>query len=134
MSLQFSVAVRAAMADAIETAIGTGPTLEFWTGSKPANCAASDVTTKVGHIVLPSDWLTNPGDGTKALLGTWENAVGGDAAGSAGYFRIKAGSTCHAQGTVTATSGGGDMTLDNIVLAVSQDIKITSFLITEGNA
>ena len=133
MTMQFSTTVRAAQADAIETAIGTAPTLEFWTGSQPANCAASDVTTKVGHVVLPSDWLTNPGDGTKALNGTWENTTGGDATGAAGYFRIKASSTCHIQGSVTATGGGGNMTLDNINLAANQDIKITSFTLTEGN-
>lgn len=132
-NLQFSVAVRAAEADAIETAVGTAPTLKLWTGSVPANCAASDTGTQLAHMTLPSDWLTNPGDGTKALLGTWEESAA-DAAGVAGYFRIYQGATCHIQGTVTLTGGGGAMTLDNTNIQPGQDVKVTSFLLTEGNA
>jgi hypothetical protein len=35
---------------------------------------------------------------------------------------------------VTATGGGGDMTLDNNVLAVGQAVSITSFTLAAGNA
>lgn len=59
-----------------------------------------------------------------------------DAAGTAGHFRIYAsdGSTCHMQGTVTATGGGGDLTLDNVSIAAGQSVTITSFTLTEANA
>ena len=72
--------------------------------------------------------------GAKAKSGTWED-VSADMAGSAGHYRIYAsdGTTCHLQGTVTATGGGGDMTLDNIVIAAGQDITITGFALTDGN-
>ncbi len=39
--MQFSTAVRNAMLDAIETAIGTGAVCKFRTGAVPANCAES---------------------------------------------------------------------------------------------
>jgi hypothetical protein len=38
------------------------------------------------------------------------------------------------QGTVTATGGGGDMTLDNAVIALAQVVTITGFTLTDANA
>jgi hypothetical protein len=73
--------------------------------------------------------------GTKAKLGTWQDAAA-DAAGTAGHFRIYAsnGTTAKMQGTVTATGGGGDMTLDNVVIALGQVVTITGFTLTAPNA
>lgn len=135
MTIQMSVAVRAAEADAIETAVGTSPKLQLRTGAKPANCAAANTGTLLAQMDLPSDWLTNPGTGVKALLGTWQD-TSADAAGDVGHFRIfdTALANCHIQGSVTATGGGGDMTLDNINLAVGQLVVVTTFSLTEGNA
>ena len=133
MAFQFSVASRNAALDAIETTIGTAPTLEIRTGAAPATCATADSGTVLATMTLPSDWLAAAGSGSKALSGTWHD-TSADAAGTAGHFRIKAGATCHIQGSVTATGGGGDMTLDNAVLASGQQVTITSFTITAGGA
>ena len=133
MAFQFSVASRNAALDAIETTIGTAPTLEIRTGAAPATCATADSGTVLATMTLPSDWLAAAGSGSKALSGTWQD-TSADAAGTAGHFRIKAGATCHIQGSVTATGGGGDMTLDNAVLASGQQVTITSFTITAGGA
>ena len=38
------------------------------------------------------------------------------------------------QGTCTATGGGGDMTLDNAVIANAQVITVNTFSISGGNA
>lgn len=133
MAFQFSTAVRNAALDAMETAIGTAPTLELRTGAVPANCAAADSGTVVATLALPSDWMAAASAGAKALLGTWADASA-DAAGTAAHFRVKQGATCHIQGTVTATGGGGDMTLDNPVLAVGQPVSVTAFTLTAGGA
>ena len=133
MAFQFSVATRNAALDAIETTIGTAPTLEIRTGAAPATCATADSGTVLATMTLPSDWLAAAASGSKALSGTWQD-TSADAAGTAGHFRIKAGATCHIQGSVTATGGGGDMTLDNAVLASGQQVTITSFTITAGGA
>lgn len=87
----------------------------------------------IATITLPSDWLAAASGGSKSLSGTWQDASA-DAAGTAGHFRIKAGATCHIQGTCSATGGGGDMTFDDVVFAVSQQINVTSFTMTDGNA
>lgn len=134
MALQYSVAVRNARLDVVESTVGTSPILEIRTGAPPANCAAADSGTLLASMTLPSDWMAAAASGAKAKSGTWED-LSANNAGTAGHFRIKdsGGSTCHVQGTVTATGGGGDMTLDNAVIAAGQSITITGFTLTAGN-
>jgi hypothetical protein len=133
--MHFSTPVRAARANATESTIGTTPILVLLTGAQPANCAAAETGTRLAVMTLPSDWLSNPGDGTKALLGTWED-TSADAAGVAGYFRIydSGGTVCGIQGSVSATGAGGELQLDNTNIATAQDVKVTAFTLTEGNA
>ena len=135
MGIQLSTAVRNARLDAIETAIGTSAVLKIRSGAVPANCATADSGTVISTVNLPSDWMANAASGSKAKSGTWED-TSADAAGTAGHFRIYAsdGTTVHMQGTITATGGGGDMTLDNTVLAAGQQFTVTSFTLTEANA
>lgn len=135
MALQLSTTVRNARLDAIETAIGTSAVLKIRTGAAPANCATADSGTVLATLNLPSDWAAAASGGSKSLLGTWQDASA-DATGTAAHFRLYAsdGTTCHAQGTVTATGGGGDMTLDNTSIASGQTVTVTSFTLTDGNA
>ncbi len=134
MALQFSVAVRSGMADAIKTAIGNSAVLKLLTGPPPPDLVTADTGTVLVTMQLPATWLTSPNNGSKLLSGTWED-TSADATGLAGYFRIYAsdGVTKHIQGTVTITGGGGDLVLDNPAIVVGQDVKITSFVLTVGN-
>lgn len=135
MALQLSVAVRNAMLDAIETAVGTSPIMRIRTGSVPATPATADSGTVLATLTLPSDWMAAASGGTKALSGTWQD-TSADATGTAAHFRIydSTGTTCHAQGTITATGGGGDMTVDNTSFASGQAFTVTTFTLTAGNA
>lgn len=135
MTVQLSTAVRNARLDAIETVISTGPILEIRTGAPPANCAAADSGSVLATLTLPSDWMAAAASGQKAKSGTWQDASA-DGTGTAAHFRIKdsGGSTCHLQGTVTATGGGGDMTVDNVSFAAGQSFTINTFTLTDGNA
>lgn len=135
MALQFSVAVRNARADAIESTISTAPVLRIRSGAPPANCAAARTGTVLATLTLPSDWMAAASGGAKALSGTWED-TSADATGTAAHFEIMdSGVTnCHMQGTVTASGGGGDMIVDNTSFAAGQPFSITAFTITEGNA
>lgn len=135
MTVQFSVAARDAMLDAFETAVGTSAILEIRSGAQPANCAATATGTVLATLNLPSDWMANAASGSKALTGTWED-TSADATGTAGHYRIwdSSKTTCHAQGSITATGSGGDMTLDNTSIAAAQDVKVTSFSFTAGNS
>jgi hypothetical protein len=133
MVFQFSTAYRNAVLDAIETVAGTAPTLTIRSGSVPANCAAARTGTVLATLVLPSDWLAAASNGSKTLAGTWQD-LSADATGTAAHFSIDQGATCHIQGTVTATGGGGDMTLDNTSIATGQQVNITAFTLTAGGA
>lgn len=135
MAFQFSTAARNAALDAIETAIGTGAVLKIRSGTVPATVATADAGTVLATLTLPSDWLAAASGGSKAKAGTWEDTAA-DATGTAAHFRIYAsdGTTAHIQGTVTATGGGGDMTLDNTSIASGQAVTVTSFTLTAGGA
>jgi len=108
---------------------------EIRSGAAPADVATADSGTVLATLTLPSDWMAAASGGTKAKSGTWQDASA-DATGTAGHFRIYAsdGTTAHLQGTVTATGGGGDLTLDNVSIASGQSVTITSFTLTEANA
>ena len=135
MTIQFSVAVRNARLDAIETATGATAVLKIRTGTVPVTVATADAGTVLATLTLPSDWMAAASAGAKAKSGTWED-TSADAAGTAAHFRVYAsdGTTAHIQGTVTATGGGGDMTVDNVVFALAQAFTVTSFTLTDGNA
>jgi len=137
MALQYSDSVRNAQLDAVESTIGTAAVLKIYdlTASAPANCAAAITGTVLATITLPSDWMNAASTGSKTKLGTWQDASA-DAAGTADFFRLFAsdGTTCGAQGTVSATGGGGDLTLDNAVIAAGQSVTISTFTLAAGNA
>jgi len=135
MALQLSVAVRNARLDAFEATVGTDAVLKIFDGSMPANVATADAGTVLATLTLPSDWMAAASSGSKAKSGTWQDSSA-DNTGTADYFRIYAsdGTTCHMQGTVTATGGGGDMTVDNTSFTSGQAFTVTGFTLTDANA
>ena len=103
------------------------------TGAPPATTATADSGSVLATVTLPSDFMAAASGGAKALAGTWQANASGS--GTAGHFRIKAsGGTVHIQGTITATGGGGDMTVQNTSFASGQQFTVTGFTITDGNA
>ena len=134
MAINMSVAVRTAMLAAIETAIGENAILHINTNAVPANCAAGGSGTLLANMALGESWLADAANGAVAKTGTWQDA-NANANGTAGHWRIYAsdGTTCHLQGNCTNTGGGGDMTLDNVVIAVNQAVTVTGFTLTAGN-
>jgi hypothetical protein len=134
MSLQYSVALRNNQLDQVEVTLGASAKLRLLTGAPPANCAAAQTGALLCEIALPADWMTNAASGVKTKSGTWAGT--GAAAGTVAHFRVvdNAGTTCHMQGTVTITGGGGDMTVDNTSIAVSQNVTVNTFTLGAGNA
>jgi hypothetical protein len=143
MALQYSVAVRNARLDVVETTItpsGTSPLisgiLELRSGEPPSTCASADTGTLLAQIPLPTDWLAAASAGTKSKNGTWSGT--GTAAGAIGHFRIKDGGspdTTHIQGTVQPTgSPTGDMQVDNVNISAGQTVTVSTFVLTAGNA
>jgi hypothetical protein len=135
MAVQLSTSVRNARLNAIESTISTSAVLKGWTGSQPATCATADSGTLLFSITLPSDWMAAASSGAISMLGAWEDASA-NATGTAAHFRIyeSTATTCHMQGTITATDGGGDMTIASTSITAGQVVEVTSFSITDGNA
>jgi len=135
MAIQLATSTRNARLEAIETDTGVSAKLMIYTGSMPANCAAATTGTLLAEFDLASDWAAAASGGAKAL-NSLPLSTTGAAAGTAGYFRLfkTDGTTCQMQGTITATGGGGDMTLDNTSIASGQAVNVTGFTITDGNA
>jgi hypothetical protein len=134
--LQFSDQLAHAMLDQIETVIGVSAVVRFYSGSPPANCGAAPTGSLLATITLASDWaaaaasrrktfsnmplsFTGSGPGTQDLgwWGLWNNAV----------------SVRSLQGDITATGGGGSMTVDAVSLSNGQTGSITSWSIAAGN-
>lgn len=138
----YSATVNKARLDQTETTIGTAPQLRLYNGAMPADAdAALSGNTLIAQGALPSDWLaaaTNTGHAvSKIKAGTW--TVTGQAGAGAGtaptFYRIydSTGTNCHMQGTVSATGGGGEMTLDNASIANAQTVNVNTFTINSGN-
>jgi len=135
MAIQWSTTIRNDWLDRIEVNVGTAPIIKIRTGAPPANCAAADTGTVLATITLPSDWMSAAASGSKAKLGTWADSAA-DASGIPAHFRLYAsdGTTCHMQGTVTETAGGGDMTIDSSPIIAGLLTTITSFTLSAGGA
>src|SRR3990167_11312450 len=99
MAIQFSVAARNAMLDAIETAIGVSAILKIRSGAQPADCATGDSGTVLATINLASDWMAAASAGAKALSGLPVTDSSADATGTAGPLRgfAPGGPTPHLQ-------------------------------------
>ena len=135
MAIQLSIAARNARLDAIETTAGTAALLRIYSGSAPADCATAAIGTLLAEASLPSDWMTAASAGAKAKTGTWSDSSANNT-GTAAHFRLydSGGTTCHMQGTVTATGGGGDMTVDSTSFTAGQVFTISTFTLTDANA
>jgi hypothetical protein len=133
MSLQYSVAVRNARLDVVESTIGTAAVLKIFSGAVPANCAAANPTGELVSITLPSDWMAAAASGAKAKSGTWSGTASSGSATTPQSFRIYAsdGTTCGIQGTCGV--GSGDLSVDGVITS-GQTVTVSSFSLTAGNA
>lgn len=135
MAVQLSAAARTARIQALIDLIGTDPVLEFRSGSMPANVAAARTGTVLSTMTLPASPFGSPSAGAVAKAGTWQDASA-DATGTLGYWTLYQddGTTAVAQGTVTATGGGGDITVASTSITSGQPFTINTFTITDANA
>lgn len=127
MAVKHSVAVRNALLNAYETAIGPSPFLRFYTGAAPAATTSAASGTMLVEMAMPADWMGNAANGVKDSLGNWAGIA--VASGVAGYYRIldSTKATTHEQGTISMPGGGGDVEMNNTNVAVGQAITVPAF-------
>jgi hypothetical protein len=133
MALQYSVAVRNAQLNALETILAATPKLLIYTGAPPADCGTAASGTLLATLTLPADAFADAASGSKAKTGTWSGTAGAGAGATPGYWRLTAndGTTVGAQGT--AAIGSGDMNFDGTITS-GQTITVSAFTVTAGNA
>lgn len=107
--------------DVIESTLGA-VILKIRSGSAPANCAAVDTGTVLASRTLPYPWRSTAANGTIKVI-VQDTTILQQVAEyfkEDVHFRIYSsdGATCQIQGTVTATGGSGDMTIDNTGFAL----------------
>jgi hypothetical protein len=138
-AIKLSSRVKQAMLDSIETTIGTGAHIQIWAGTIPTDCATTAVgQTKLADFTLGSDWAaaasTTAGVTTKTFSSVPLTTTG-LATGNAAFFRLtdstNPSTSCDEQGSVTATGGGGDMTIDNVSITTGQTVNITGWTWTQ---
>jgi hypothetical protein len=137
MTVQWKDSLRNALLDAWETAIGTSAKVNVYNGTPPADeSTALSGNTLLAQFSLDSDWASAAASGVKNMTSGGSTVSSGNpytttgaATGTASFYRIydSAGTTCYEQGTVTATGGGGDMTIDNTSIASAQTVNLTQF-------
>jgi hypothetical protein len=89
----------------------------------PDNAAGG---TALVTITTPATPWAAAASKSKAKSGTWSNAAA--ATGTAAHYRFtNAGDTEREEGTVTATGGGGDATVDNTSIATGQTVTVNTF-------
>jgi hypothetical protein len=126
MTLDLNNTFANAALDAIyDTNMPAGSIVEIRTGA-PAGAENAAGGSLLDTITTPATPWAAAAAGSKSKSGTWANTASG--AGVAGHFRMKnAAGTKLEEGTVTATGGGGDMTIDNTNIAVGQNVTITGY-------
>lgn len=135
MAIGYATALRNNMLDEITTLIDAGAgagLLRIYDGTKPAVCGTA--TTLLAELTM-----TDPSAGA-ASGGVWTASsitddTSANAPGTATWFRIvDSNGVCVLDGTVTVTSGGGDLELNSVSISTGQNVAVTSMTITEGNA
>lgn len=119
-----------AVVDRIDAGTGAG-TIEIRSGSQPTNADDADAGTLLATLTFtdPAFGACSNGVGTASSITSDSSA---DATGTAGYFAVKDSSgTKVFTGTITATGGGGDMTLVTTSIVSGQPVQITSFTYTQ---
>ena len=118
MALTHTTATRNILADAIDTAVAASGNLVIMTSGD----------AEVATIALAATAFGAASSGDITLAGvplSDTNATGGTAA----LFKFEtSGTTEIFRGTVTATSGGGDIELSSVTIAATDTVTITSFV------
>ena len=133
MTLRYNVLLRNAQLDAITTFTGNAGLLRIYDGTQPATGGAA--TTLLAELTLGSPLAAGASSAALTASSITQDASA-NATGTATWFRIvKADGTTHVMdGTVTATGGGGDLTLTTTSIVATQPVSVTSFVISRGNA
>jgi hypothetical protein len=133
MALSYSTTLRNAQLDAVTTAVGASGKLRIYSGTRPANVAASITGTLLAELTLNATFAAGAASGVLTLNAITSDSSA-DATGTASHFRIwkSDGTTAVADGDVGTS--GADLNLNSVSLTAGGSVAVTSFTVTAGNA
>lgn len=126
-----------AIVDLLDGGSGAG-TLKIYTGTPPADADTAASGTLLATLTLSDPAFGAAADanpGGRATASTITGDTSADNTVTAGYFRaLDSNGVCIIQGTVTATSGGGDLELNSTSINSGVAVNVTSwtFTVPEG--
>lgn len=133
MTLTLSNAVRSSMITALSTALdaGSGPgTIQIRSGTRPAGPATAATGTLLATVTLADPAFGSATNGVVNL--TDPASVTAVADGTATWCRfLDSSGTAVMDGRVTATGGGGDLTLATTTISTGLTIDITGGTLTQ---
>jgi hypothetical protein len=132
MALSYSAAIRNAQLDQITTAVGTTAKLRIYSGTRPANVAASITGTLLAELTCNATFA--PGASTGVLTLNSITSATASATGTASHFRLwnSAATTAMVDGDVSTSAS--DLNLNSTSITSGGSVAVTSFTITAGNA
>jgi hypothetical protein len=138
MATRISTAARTAAAQAIANLVDGGSSagkIRIYSGAQPAGPGTAPSGTLLAELTL-SDPAFSVAAGVATLDVTPAVTATGVAAGTAGWFRVLDSTEAAAtglgvyDGSVTATGGGGDLTLATTTVSIGLTVDITSATVT----
>lgn len=135
MAWRVTAALRNNMGAVVTNAIdaGSGPgVIEIRTGSRPATPETAVTGTLLATVTLGDPSFATWSAGASSVADPASIVAVAD--GTAGYCRVKdsTGATVM-DGTVTATGGGGDLTLGSVSITTGQSVDVTGGSLTIPN-
>lgn len=133
MGFRLATALRNALANAVTTLTDAGSgagKILIYTGAQPTNPNTAASGTLLATFTLADPSFGAASAGTITLQGTPLSTTG-VAAGTAGWFRmLDSADNAVADGTVSATGGGGQIELNTTTVSIGLALQITSGTIT----
>ncbi len=135
MTVRISTAARNAMVDAVKALIDAGAgagKIRIYTGTQPAGPGSSASGTLLADVPFADPSFDATSSGSAAADVSPALTTTGAADGTAGWFRVlDSNNVAIIDGSVTATGGGGDLTLSTTAITTGLTVTITGFSLTE---
>ncbi len=120
MAITHAAATRNSLADAVLADIGTSGKLKIYTAAKGTLLAELALSATAGTV-----------SGAVLTYGSISDDASANATGTAAVMEVTTSADAEVySGTVTATSGGGDLELDSLSITSGQTVSVSSMSYT----
>ena len=133
MALGMASSLRNARADQIKTAIDAGAgagLFRIYDGSRPATCGTA--TTLLAELTFTDPSAAAASGGVLTMSAITADSSANATATATWYRNVDSTGTCVLDGSVGTS--GSDLNLNSTSIATGQQVSVTSYTITEGNA